>query len=142
MITLEVNENSNTLSKILTRLLIFKVRKMMDFFRQKVPPGAAHDRFHIPDNLSAYDPFRFWAGVNGENLKSIRHLPMILLSIPATSAPSERVFSSAGYIVDKNRNRLLETNVTMLTVVRDHLIRLNDIPAFYQQCAKNLKEIK
>jgi hypothetical protein len=101
-----------------------QVKKMMKFFRDRKPQGASNDDpYHIPENLAVFDPFKFWAEQNGENLKAIRHMPMILLSIPATSAPSERAFSSAGYIVDKNRNRLLETNVTMLTVVRDHLIR-------------------
>lgn len=113
---------------------------MMRFFRDRKPPEVLVNPYHIPENLVSYDPFKFWAGQNGENLKAIRHLPMILLSIPATSAPSERVFSSAGYIVDKNRNRLLEANVSMLTVVRDHLTRLDDVQDFYERCAKKLKE--
>ena len=41
-----------------------------------------------------------------------------ILAIPATSAPSERVFSSAANIVDKKRVRLKPENVDLLVFLR------------------------
>ncbi len=41
-----------------------------------------------------------------------------ILAIPATSAPSERVFSFAANIVDKKRVRLKPENVDLLVFLR------------------------
>jgi hypothetical protein len=41
-----------------------------------------------------------------------------ILAIPATSAPSERVFSSAANIVDKKRVRLKPENIDLLVFLR------------------------
>jgi hypothetical protein len=41
-----------------------------------------------------------------------------ILAIPAMSAPSERVFSSAANIVDKKRVRLKPENVDLLVFLR------------------------
>jgi len=52
-----------------------------------------------------YEPLKWWS----ENEKKYPKLAIIakrVLSVPATSVPSERIFSSAGLIVTKLRNRL------------------------------------
>ena len=41
------------------------------------------------------------------------------LAIPAMSAPSERVFSSGGNVVTKNRNRLSGDSVREIVCLRD-----------------------
>ena len=41
-----------------------------------------------------------------------------VLGVPATSAPSERLFSVAGLTVTKQRNRLRDENVTLLVTLR------------------------
>ena len=57
------------------------------------------------------DPLEWWKANNA-------HYPMApelgrkLWSLPATSVKSEEVFSVAGGIVTKKRNRLLPSNVT------------------------------
>ena len=46
------------------------------------------------------------------------------LCIPATSTPSERIFSKAGYIVNKTRNALLPENVDTLVFLAHNLKRV------------------
>jgi hypothetical protein len=41
-----------------------------------------------------------------------------ILAIPATSAPSERVFSAAAHVVNKKRVRLDPDNVNLLIFLR------------------------
>ena len=64
-----------------------------------------------------YEPLQWWS----ENEKKYPRLAIIakrVLSVPATSVPSERIFSSAGLIVTKLSNRLSPEIV-------DHIIFLN-----------------
>eukprot|EP00117_Sycon_ciliatum_P035082 scpid56897/ scgid26660/ len=53
---------------------------------------------------SAY-PLEWWRK-NGDRLPNLEKLARALLCVPATSVPSERVFSAAGYIVNKLRAAL------------------------------------
>ena len=59
------------------------------------------------------DPCQFWAR-NADRFPSVAKLARKYLAIPATSVPSERVFSAAGNIVTARRNCLSPDNVNML----------------------------
>ena len=59
------------------------------------------------------NPVKWWLG-NGSNFPSVARLAGRYLCIPATSVPSERVFSSAGNIVNSKRSSLKPENVNML----------------------------
>ena len=48
------------------------------------------------------------------NYPTLYKTAKVLLSIPATSVPAERVFSLAGFICRKRRNRLTSGNVNTL----------------------------
>jgi hypothetical protein len=50
-------------------------------------------------------PLEWWCQ-NAEKFPKIAHIARRVLAVPATSVPSERVFSSAGLVVSKLRNRL------------------------------------
>lgn len=109
----------------------------------KAPPQCANDELYLPTEVEAkrYDAFEFWR--TAEGLDNIRHIARLVLCVPATSAPSERVFSSAGFIVNKNRARLDDENVVMLATIRDHLKRLVTLDQrkkFLDGCLAKLKE--
>lgn len=59
------------------------------------------------------DPFEWWAA-REKRYPDIAKLARKYLCIPATSASSERVFSTAGNIVSSKRNCLLPENVNLL----------------------------
>ena len=55
-----------------------------------------------------------WWKLNSGHFPLLSCMARKLLAIPATSAPSERVFSAAGHIVNKRRASLSSENVEML----------------------------
>lgn len=71
---------------------------------------------HLPEN-GLPDPLPWWQ----ERSKMLPHLALLarrVLCIPASSAESERIFSSAGLIVSKKRQRLKPTVVRDLVFLR------------------------
>ncbi|XP_058799068.1 E3 SUMO-protein ligase ZBED1-like [Phymastichus coffea] len=60
------------------------------------------------------DPLQWWKN-HSDKYSLIFKLALQFLSVPATSAASERTFSSAGNIVTPNRNCLGPNNVNLLT---------------------------
>ena len=59
------------------------------------------------------DPLTWWKD-NEKDYKIFSNLAKKYLCIPATSVPSERLFSKAGELVSIRRNRLKSKNVDML----------------------------
>ena len=66
------------------------------------------------------DPLLWWK-INQNRFPSLASLAKTVLCIPATSVSCERLFSSAGYIMNKTRCSLDPQNVTMLVCLRDWL---------------------
>uniref|UniRef100_A0A915CXK8 HAT C-terminal dimerisation domain-containing protein n=1 Tax=Ditylenchus dipsaci TaxID=166011 RepID=A0A915CXK8_9BILA len=56
---------------------------------------------------SAIDPLKWWVNMLDTDAKQIAILALEVLSIPATSAPIERVFSQAGLATARHRNKSL-----------------------------------
>ena len=124
-------EEQETFLKVLTA--------MYRNFVAKAPPGVEGDALHIPDDIAPYDPLAFWRQVRGK-LSQLQTLVRLVLSVPATSAASERAFSSAGFTVSKYRSKLSEENVTMISTVRDYLNRTGSREAFFDRCADKLRK--
>jgi len=66
------------------------------------------------------DPLQWWK-LNEYRYPTLAFLAKTVLCIPATSVPCERLFSSAGYIVNKTRSSLEPNTVNMLVCLRSWL---------------------
>ena len=65
------------------------------------------------------DPLTWWKD-RVENFPTLCQIARKVLCIPATSAPSERVFSVAGLTISKMRSRLDSENASCLIFLRDN----------------------
>jgi len=65
-----------------------------------------------------HHPLKWWKE-NSHRLTVLSKLAKQYLCIPATSVPSERAFSLAGYIVNQKRACLLPENVNMLVFLAE-----------------------
>lgn len=64
------------------------------------------------------NPLKWWAGQQ-KQFPYLAKLARRFLCVPATSAPSERLFSVAGLTVTQHRNRLSDHAVTLLVYLRN-----------------------
>ena len=64
-------------------------------------------------NVSEFDPIVWWRG-RIACYPCLSETVKYMFCVPATSVPSERVFSTAGNIVTKKRSRLNPANVDIL----------------------------
>lgn len=65
-------------------------------------------------------PGKYWIE-NKNSFKQLSQLALKYLCIPATSVPSERIFSTAGQIVSERRSRLKPKNVNMILFLNENL---------------------
>lgn len=96
--------------------------KFDDFLATVMDQGAADDEFdlylrEVVTNLRPSDNPLAWWKANELKFPTMARLAKRYLCIPATSAPSERVFSTAGNIVTAKRNCLKPENVSTLTFI-------------------------
>jgi len=66
------------------------------------------------------DPVKFWKN-HYSVLDPLTEMAFKYLCIPATSVPSERIFSKAGQIVSQQRNRLSPKHVDILIFLNKNL---------------------
>jgi len=67
--------------------------------------------------LEEYDPFKWWT-TNKTEYPVLHKLAIKYLSIPATSVPSERLFSDANNLITPQRNRLDSFLVSQLMFLK------------------------
>ncbi len=77
--------------------------------------------FEVPLEPRRSDPCQWWANEGKKRFPLMHQLAAKYLAIPATSVPSERVFSAAGEVISKKRNRIGDDNARMLTVLHGNL---------------------
>jgi len=76
------------------------------------------------ENGNYYDPLEWWQN-NHAKFPNVWKLAKCILSIPATSAPSERVFSAAANIIDKKRASITADNAEILMFLRGNKTLVN-----------------
>ena len=104
-----------------------EVRQQLQSLRSAFEEFFAHRAGDSDDELAAaakaseiyndVDPLVWWKE-NADQTPAIKHLPRIVFSVPASSATSEREFSSAGVNSTAGRARLDSDKVEMLSVLR------------------------
>lgn len=62
-----------------------------------------------------------WWKLHAHRYPNLSRIAWDYLSIPASSVPSEHLFSRAGDIITKKRNRLLDTSCSALLLVKSWL---------------------
>jgi len=75
-------------------------------------------------NDKSLDPLPWWKK-HKEMFPKLAKLAKSILCTLATSAPSERAFSSAGLTVTAKRNRLKPRNVNIILFIHDNFELLN-----------------
>jgi len=74
----------------------------------------------LPSIPAEGDPLVWWRG-HASELPHLARIARKLLCIPATSVPSERLFSASGHIVSPRRSLLKPDKVNMLTFLHFNL---------------------
>jgi hypothetical protein len=82
------NERGNVMEELIDAELTL--------YRQEAPIAMKNNSGHYNNPLS-------WWSLNGRKFKYLSILASRILRIPATSAPSERVFSTVGLTISKDR---------------------------------------
>ena len=93
----------------------------------KRPPGELEMESYV-ENIHAYpddnDPLSFWIQ-NQEKYPAMASVAFDVLTIPGSSAPVERVFSTAGHATMGKRNRLTDQNLEREVIIRKNKKYLN-----------------
>jgi len=82
------------------------------------------DNIRIPPALPDMDPFKWWSD-NEKRFPVLFNIARKFLGIPATSVPSERLFSDAGNQITSERNRLKAETVSELLFLKRNMEYIN-----------------
>lgn len=74
-------------------------------------------------------PLEFWK-LNSVRFPMLSSIASVVFTPPATSVPSERIFSPAGWLRETRRSRLTPENAELLVKV-GHFLRLHDTPVSF-----------
>ena len=86
--------------------------------RYRVASGLAMEEAQESGKILYPDPLDWWR-INAVKFPLLAALARRLLTIPASQAQSERVFSSAGQIVTQTLNRLSSEKVELLVALKN-----------------------
>ncbi|CAF3459138.1 unnamed protein product [Rotaria sp. Silwood2] len=100
-------DKSNTVLSIANELALYRSLAMQEYI-------------NIVQHSKEHDPFGFW-NIHGSQLKFLHSLARKHLIVPATSVPSESVFSTAAFLGRKERTRLSSQNLATLVFLKDKM---------------------
>ena len=89
--------------------------------RESIEGQEETDDFLRIQPLSSDENCLQWWKKNAERFPTIAKVAKRYLCIPATSVPAERVFSTAGLIINEKRSSLLPENSDMLIFLNKNL---------------------
>ena len=92
-----------------------------DYAGGEPSPGDELERYWAEPPIPLTEDPLLWWGSKERSFPKLYRLAMRYLCIPATSVPSERVFSAAGLIVSRLRSRLLPEHVDMLIALNKNV---------------------
>ncbi|CAF3955873.1 unnamed protein product [Rotaria sp. Silwood1] len=84
-----------------------------------VDPIADEIEKYLKLDVNCDDVLKFWRS-SEDNFPHLKVLAQIVLAIPATSTPSEQVFSTTGLILNAKRTMLSPENVGKIQVIHDN----------------------
>jgi len=97
---------------------------------QTLPDLSKYETTH--KKYSQHNPYTWWKN-NQYTLPLLTEQARIYLGIPASSVPSERLFSAAGNIITDKRNRLDPTNVHDLLFLKEYQNLCNVFPSLPEE---------
>lgn len=106
---------------------VHNIKKIRDNLIQKHTPISLPNVDPVIHEIENYlklevkcdDVLQFWH-LSGSTYPHLKTLAQIFLAIPATSTPSEQVFSTTGLIVNAKRTMLLPENIGKIQVIHDN----------------------
>lgn len=124
-------------------LCVSQLRKIREAFESDVPDDPLDTRDASEELRQKFDPLLYWARVAKDRpqLADVCRLARIVFCVPASSAPSERVFSALNNIIGDKNSRLLDYKREMLTVIRMHTRKLQP-KEFLDFCIEKIRENK
>ena len=87
-----------------------------DYFAEEAPLSVDDEmkRYLQEDAISPGQEPGLWWELHEKRYKRLSRLARVYLCVPATSVPAERVFSTAGLVLNRLRSRLTPEHVDML----------------------------
>lgn len=130
-----VTATTTTLSPLLKRNLSVECLKMPSQNLKKIREDLIQKHTTVPDSsadpvttetnkylnldVNCDDVLEFWRSSN-DAYPHLKRLAQVILAIPATSSPSEQVFSITGLILNAKRTMLSPNNVGKIQMIHDN----------------------
>jgi hypothetical protein len=110
------------------------LKKIRENLIQKHAPIPVVSSDPITDEIEDYlkldvscdDVLQFWRS-SKDTFPHLKRLSQVILAIPATSTPSEKVFSITGLIVNAKRTMLAPENIGKIQVIHDNYDLLKNV---------------
>ncbi|CAF0936688.1 unnamed protein product [Adineta ricciae] len=113
--TESTSESARSLKKLCENL----IQKHTPSPTSSIDPLIVEIDSYLKLDIVCDDVLEFWR-VSGEKFCNLKRLTQIVLAIPATSTPSEQVFSTTGLILNAKRTMLAPENVGKIQVIHDN----------------------
>lgn len=117
--TREEIDAMETISKMATHMHLVESTVLAELAEFKLGEGDLFSRQFVWNAAEKCTPWQWWAGICGST--SLGKIGKAILQLPATSAATERTFSTCGATHTIKRNRLLAGRALKLSYVKHNL---------------------